>query len=93
MSVLSAPLKDDIAMQKDIFRLAAMLYSETSDTYSTDDAQLQMVKCVFASTNNQCMETSEIISELLGVYRYHISEDEVEAIIRKSKKNIFETKT
>ena len=37
MSVLSAPLKDDIAMQKDIFRLAAMLYSETSDTYSTDD--------------------------------------------------------
>lgn len=92
MSVLSAPLKDDIAMQKDIFRLAAMLYSETSDTYSTDDAQLQMVKCVFASTNNQCMETSEIISELLGVYRYHISEDEVEAIIRKSKKTFLKLK-
>lgn len=92
MSVLSAPLKNDVAMQKDIFRLAAMLYSETSDTYTTDDAQLQMVKCVFASANNQCMETSEIISELLGVYRYHISEDEVESIIRKSKKTFLKLK-
>ena len=28
MSVVSAPLKNDIAMQKDLFRLAASIYSE-----------------------------------------------------------------
>lgn len=86
MSKTPKHLGSGIAMQKDIFRLAAMLYSETCDTYSTDDAQLQMVKCVFASADNQCMEMSEIISNMLDIYKYHISEEEVEKLIRKSKK-------
>lgn len=86
MSKTPKHLGSGIAMQKDIFRLAAMLYSETCDTYSTDDAQLQMVKCVFASADNRCMEMSEIISNMLDIYKYHISEEEVEKLIRKSKK-------
>ena len=86
MSVVSAPLKNDIAMQKDIFRLSATLFSETHDVFSTSDAQLQMVKCMFAKLDNRKMSKSEIIAELLDVYKYHVSEDEIMGIIRKSKK-------
>ena len=37
MSVVSAPLKNDIAMQKDLFRLAASIYSESSDVVSDSE--------------------------------------------------------
>lgn len=86
MGVISAPLKNDIAMQKDIFRLAATLYAQTSDTYSTAEAQLQMVKCVFLSNDNLPLNYDGIISELLYIYKYHISEDEIISIIKRNKK-------
>ena len=44
MSVLSVPLKNDIAMQKDIFRLAAAIYSESNDVVSDAEIQLQIIK-------------------------------------------------
>lgn len=86
MSVASAPLKNDIAARKDIFRLSAVLFSETHDVFSTSDAQLQMVKCMFAKLDNKPMSKSEIIAGLLDVYKYHVSEDEIMGLIRKSKK-------
>lgn len=42
MSVVSAPLKNDIAMQKDLFRLAASIYSESSDVVSDSEIQTQI---------------------------------------------------
>ena len=39
MSVLSTSLRNEIASQKDIFRLAATIYSETSDVVSDAEAQ------------------------------------------------------
>lgn len=86
MSIVSAPMKNDIATQTDIFRFAATLYSETSNVYSTNEAQLQMIKCIYVSCNNACLHISEIIVELMNIYKYHISEDELLSIIKRSKK-------
>ena len=82
MSVLSTPLRNEIASQKDIFRLAATIYSETSDVVSDAEAQLQIIKCMFAAIGNEYLDKNEIIAKLLDIYKYHISEDEVDAIIR-----------
>lgn len=86
MTVVTAPFKNDIAARKDIFRLSAVLFSETHDVFSTSDAQLQMVKCMFAKLDNKPMSKSEIIAGLLDVYKYHVSEDEILEVIRKAKK-------
>ena len=85
MSVLSAPLKNDVAMQKDIFRLAAAIYSESNDVVSDAEIQLQIINCMFVATGNDYLTKSEIISKLLEIYKYHISEDEVDNILRKTK--------
>lgn len=85
MSVVSTPLKNDIASQKDIFRLAATIYSETNNVVSDIEAQLQIIKCMFVATENAYLTKGEIIAKLLDVYKYHISEDEVESVIKKSR--------
>lgn len=85
MSVVSAPLKNDIAMQKDLFRLAASIYSESSDVVSDSEIQTQIIRCMFVARENEYLTKSEIISNLLDIYKYHISEDEVDAVIRKSR--------
>lgn len=85
MSVLSAPLKNDIAMQKDIFRLAAAIYSESTNVVSDTEIQLQIIKCMFVATENDYLTKSEIISRVLEIYKYHISEDEVDNTLRKNK--------
>ena len=54
MSVLSTPLKSDVAMQKDIFRLAAAIYSESNDVVSDAEIQLQIIKCMFVATGVVC---------------------------------------
>ena len=53
MSLLSTPIKGEIATQKNIFRLAATMYANTSDTYSTTETQLQMIICVFIEDDNK----------------------------------------
>lgn len=85
MSVLSTPLKSDVAMQKDIFRLAAAIYSESNDVVSDAEIQLQIIKCMFVATGNDYLVKSDIISMMLKIYKYHISEDEVDNILRKTK--------
>ena len=92
MSVLSTPLRNEIASQKDIFRLAATIYSETSDVVSDAEAQLQIIKCMFAAIGNEYLDKNEIIAKLLDIYKYHISEDEVDAIIKKSR-GVFQSVT
>lgn len=92
MSVISTPIKNDIASQKDIFRLAATIYSETSDVVSDAEAQIQIIKCMFVATGNEYLTTSEIIAKLLDVYKYHISEDEVDEIIR-APRGVFQSVT
>ena len=73
MSVLSVPLKNDIAMQKDIFRLAAAIYSESNAVVSDTEIQLQIIKCMFVATGNDYLTKSEIVSMVLEIYKYHIS--------------------
>lgn len=86
MSVLSTPLKNDIAAQRDIFRLAASMYANTCDTYSASATQLEMIRCIFINNNNENLTCSEVISSLLDVFKYHISEDELLSIIKRNKK-------
>ncbi len=85
MGVVSVPLKNEIAMQKDIFRLAAAIYSESSNVVSEAETQLQMVKTLFVSAGNAYKTKSEIIADLLDTYKYHISEDELEGLIKKAR--------
>lgn len=92
MSVVSTPLKSDIASQKEIFRLAATIYSETSDVVSDVEAQLQIIKCMFTATGNEYLDESEIIAKLLDIYKYHISEDEVDRVIKTSRE-VFQSVT
>lgn len=90
MSVLSTPIKNDIAMQKDLFRFSATLFAETSNEYSSLDSQLQMIKCIFTKKDNDPMSVEEIAIQLLDIFKYHISENEVERIIKNHHKT-FET--
>ena len=90
MTVLSTPIKNEIAMQKDLFRFSATLFAETSNEYSSLDSQLQMLKCVFLQKDNEPLSPEEIVVQLLDVFKYHISDDEIETVI-KSHKKTFET--
>ena len=90
MTVLSTPIKNEIAMQKDLFRFSATLFAETSNEYSSLDSQLQMLKCIFLQKDNEPLSPEEIVVQLLDVFKYHISDDEVEGVI-KSHKKTFET--
>lgn len=90
MTVLSTPIKNEIAMQKDLFRFSATLFAETSNEYSSLDSQLQMLKCIFLQKDNAPLSPEEIVVQLLDVFKYHISDDEVEKVI-KSHKKTFET--
>ncbi len=85
MSGSLSSLKKDIAKQKDIFRLAAMIYSETSGTVSESETQLQIVKCMFIATGNEYLTRSEMITHILNLYKYHVTEDELDFLIKKSR--------
>ena len=86
MSVVSIPFKNDIAAQRDIFRLAASMYANTCNTYSATATQLEMIRCVFLNNSNENLTCSEVITSLLDVFKYHISEDELLSIIKRNKK-------
>lgn len=90
--MLATTNKNDIAMQKDIFRFSATLFSETTDVYSSLDSQLQMIKCIFAKANNQSFSKEELVVQLQNVYKYHITVEEIGAILFKQKKT-FQTLT
>lgn len=76
-----------IAAQKDIFRLAAAIYSVDPNAFSESETQLEIIKCILASTGNSCLTCSEIAAQVLETYKYHLSEDEVKAIIRNSNRS------
>ena len=59
---------------------------------SDAEIQLQIIKCMFVATGNDYLTKSEIISKLLEIYKYHISEDEIDNIFRKTK-GVFQTIT
>ena len=66
------------------------MYANTSDTYSTTETQLQMIICVFIEDNNRKKDYDEIALSLLSVYKYHISKDELIAIIKRNR-DIFQS--
>lgn len=88
MTISSTQIKNEKIIQKDIFRFAATLFAETTNEYSSLESQLQMVKCVFANNNNEPMSKEEIVVQMNDVFKYHVSEDEVNSIIKKHKKHL-----
>ena len=64
MTVSSTQTKKEIAMQKDIFRFSATLFAETSDVYSSLDSQMQMIKCIYAKSNNEPLSKEELVISL-----------------------------
>ena len=81
MSVVSAPLKNDIAMQKDLFRLAASIYSESSDVVSDSEIQTQIIRCMFVAKENEYDKDliNMMRSSLWAEYRTY---DELNAAIK-----------
>ena len=92
MTVLSTPIKNEIAMQKDIFRFAATLFAENTDVYSAIESQLQMIKCIFSANGNNYLTAAEVAELLYETYKYHISEEEVIKAFKKHRKT-FEVAT
>lgn len=90
MPVLSTPIKNDIVMQKDLFRFSTALFAEVSNEYSSLDSQLQMLKCIFFKKNNEPLSIEEVTVQLLDVYKYHISDGEVEKVIKSHQKTFEE---
>lgn len=86
MNVLTSQIKNESIMQKDLFRFAATLFSENSDIYSVSESQLQLVKCIYFEKFNEYLSISDLVTELLRVYKYHISEEELITIIKKHRK-------
>ena len=82
--VKSEPLK---ITQKEIFRLAASLYADMTDTYSTVDTQLQMIKLAFLEKDNAAMSYDEIAAVVLSLFKYHLSEDEIISVLARNKKD------
>lgn len=85
MNSFEVSTNNTIVLQKDIFRLAAAIYSENSDSVYESEIQEQIIECMFTSTGNEYFTISEIISSVLEIYKYHISEDEVERIIKNTR--------
>ena len=74
----------EVVLQKDIFRLAALLYSETTtDVFSTVDVLSHMVKCVFYESNT-LRSVEDIISYIMANYKCHVSEEELEKVLATS---------
>ena len=85
MNSFEVSTNNTIVLQKDIFRLAAAIYSENNDAVYESEIQEQIIECMFTSTGNEYFTISEIISSVLEIYKYHISEEEVEKIIKKTR--------
>jgi hypothetical protein len=85
----SKTINDVALLQKDIFRLAALLYSETTDSFSNIDVQLHIVKCIFAKYENAPMSIDGIISNIMTSYKYSLSEEELYKILLKPQ--VFES--
>jgi len=77
-------------MQKELFRLSALLYAETTNIFSKSDVQTYIVKCIIAQNENHYMSNEELLSQMIQLYNYNISEEELDLILIGTKR-IFET--
>ena len=78
--------------QKDIFRLSAVLYAETHETFSAADIQSDIIRCIIANGNNAPLSYEEIAASIASSYHCHIAEDEIIQAIARSKSKVYEVK-
>ncbi len=69
--------------QVELFRLAALVYSEFNDEISTNELLFGIIKSVFVEENNQDASVDTIIANVLNHYKTIITEDETIAIINQ----------
>ena len=67
--------------QKDLFRLAASLYSETSDVFDADDSLLLMIECLFLENENDFLKVSDITEGVSEKFHFTLLQEEAEKII------------
>jgi hypothetical protein len=77
-------------LQRDIFRLAALLYSETTE--KSNDTKLYIIECILAQNQNDWMTFDEIINRVSDSYKLFLTFEELDTITQTSK-NIFEKAT
>lgn len=90
-TALDRKAQEAAVMQKDIFRLAAVLYADSNDSFSTLDVQSHIVKCIIVEKNNEPSTSTEIISDISTSYKYNISEEEFEQVTIRAQQRTFET--
>lgn len=67
--------------ERNIFKLAAALYSKTSNEYSEKSVLLHVIKCIFVDLKNKQMKKYEICSAIIEHYSIDITEEEIKKII------------
>lgn len=85
MQPLTVAKESRIVQPSEIFRLAATMYANTTDVFSSAESQLQLIICLFVSNENIPKSYIEIIDGVLSTFKYHISEDEVISIIKRHR--------
>lgn len=78
--------------QKDIFRLSAVLYAETHETFSATDIQSDIIRCIIANGDNAPLSYEEIAAGVASSYHCHLAEDEIIRAIARSKSKVYEIK-
>jgi len=90
MAIISHAENNTIVTQKDIFRLSAVLYAESNDSFSTENTQADIIRCILCENENDTMADDEIIAAIASSYKLNLSKEEFFRAIR-AHKNTFES--
>lgn len=70
--------------ERNLFRLAALVYGNSINDKYTNDTLLSMIENAFLDSHNQPMEKDQLLSKVLTSYNVIITEAEFDSIIEKN---------
>lgn len=79
------------ASQRDIFRLSAILYSEMTDTVSTQEVLLGIIECIFLEHENQPLNIIDLQAYILDRFKLSVAEDELINIVSRNSRFFLKT--
>lgn len=74
-------MTDSFQNEKQIIRLAALVFGHSSDIDFKTDTILAMVEGIFVQNNNEFLSTTDIASEIQKLYSLLITEEEINKVI------------
>ena len=76
---------DSKISQKQLFRLAALIYSQADDTFNEQDTFLSMIEGLMLTNENEPVTIGMIASESITQYGFIMTEEEVKACMDQNK--------